>query len=454
MREAKRGPNLLPIVFVLGAVLWVIATTGGHQLFINEVLGDAYDSQADHLLSGDVGVDPAASRWETMMVNGKARIYFGPFPAFARMPLNYFYPAGRGAWSRFCGFCAACVALAAFAGLLQTALRLSALSNRWQNWVGSACLVGFVFGSPLLFYVGSPTIYNEAILWGFAWSVACLYFALRSREADGAALTWSLLAFSFCAGAALLSRATFGAPFLLIAALLGIQLFQRRSTRNLAALLLPLGAALVFYVILTWAKFGHLSGMPLDYSINQDQRNFAVKHGVFRIERVPYSFADYFFLRYPELQNDFPFLRVVWRYFNHPNLYVMPFSETHLSILWSSSWLLVGAIIGFILLGRRESTDVLDRGIAISLLAQVILILSFMGLSQRYTAEIFPFLIFCFIIFLRNGGILLVRMRHAILGLVALCTIINTLSTAFWLAHDKNLPIETRTFWKFGQNRN
>jgi hypothetical protein len=314
--------------------------------------------------------------------------------------------------------------------------------------------VGFVFGSPLLFFVGSPTIYNEAILWGFAWSVAGLYFALRSREADGAALTWSLLAFSFCAGAALLSRPTFGAPFLLIAALLGIQLFQRRSVRNLAALLLPLGAALVFYVVLSYAKFGHFSGMPLVYSINQDQRNFSVKHGIFRIERVPYSFADYFFLRYPEVQNEFPFFRVVWRYFNHPDLYVMPFSETHLSILWSSSWLLPGAIIGFILLGRRGSTDVLDRGIAIGLLAQVILILSFMGLCQRYTAEIFPFLIFCFIIFLRESGMILVRMRYAILGLVTLCTIINTLSTAFWLAHDKNLPIETRTFWKFGQNGN
>ena len=119
---------------------------------------------------------------------------------------------------------------------------------------------------------------------------------------------------------------------------------------------------------------------------------------------MPYSFADYFLLRYPELQNDFPFLRVMWRHFNHPNLYVMPFSETHLSIIWSSSWLLVGAIIGFILLCRRESTYVLDRGIAISLLAQVILILSFMGLCQRYTAEIFPFLIFCFFIFLRKGG--------------------------------------------------
>ena len=84
----------------------------------------------------------------------------------------------------------------------------------------------------------------------------------------------------------------------------------------------------------------------------------------------------------------------MWRHFNHPNLYVMPFSETHLSIFWSSSWLLLGAIIGFMLLARRESTDALDRGIAISFLAQVIVILSFMGLCQRYTAEIFPFLIF------------------------------------------------------------
>jgi hypothetical protein len=210
----------------------------------------------------------------------------------------------------------------------------------------------------------------------------------------------------------------------------------------------------VFYIILTYAKFGQLSGMPLGYSINQDQANFALKYGIFRVARVPYSFADYFFLRYPELQHEFPFLRVMWRHFNHPNLYVMPFSETHLSIIWSSSWLLVGAIIGFILLARRESADTLDRGIAISLLAQVILILSFMGLCQRYTAEIFPFLIFCFVIFLRKGGVVLVRTRYAMLGLVALCTITNTLATAFWLAHDTNLPVETRTFWKLGQNTN
>jgi hypothetical protein len=287
MAEEGRAPNLLPVALVLAAFLWIIATTGGHRVFVKEVLGDAYDSQAEHFLRGDVGVDAAASRWETMIVNGKARIYFGSFPAFVRMPLNFLYPTGRGAWSRFSGFCAGIIALAAFAGLLRMALRSSCLSIRWRNWVGSACLVALVFGSPLLFFVGSPTIYNEAILWGFAWSLAALYFALRSREAEGTTLVRSLLGFSFCAAAALLSRATFGAPFLLIAPLLALRVFRRNPIRNLAALFLPLVAALLFYLFLTYARFGDFSGMNLSYYINPVQREFALKHGVFRLERVP-----------------------------------------------------------------------------------------------------------------------------------------------------------------------
>ncbi len=453
MIEEERAPNLLPVTLVLGALLWIIATTGGHQVFVKEVLGDAYDSQAQHFLRGDVGVDAAASRWETMIVHGKARIYFGPFPAFIRIPLNFLYPSGRGAWSRFSGFCAGIITLAAFAGILRTSLRFSCLSTRWRNWLGNASLIGLVFGSPLLFFVGSPTIYNEAILWGFAWSLAALYFALKSREAEGVSLTYSLLGFSCCAAAALLSRATFGVPFLLIAPLLALRLFRRNPIRNFAALFLPLVAALFFYLFLTYARFGDFSGMSLSHYINPVQREFALKHGVFRLERVPYSFMDYFALRYPELQNKPPFFKVMWRFFNHPNFYVMPFTETHLSILWSSSWILLGAIMGFILLARCGSTNWLDRGIAIALLAQVIVILSFMGLAQRYTAEIFPFLIFGFFIFLRKGGIALLHMRYAILGLVAVSVTINTLSTAFWLGQDKNLPIETRTFWQLGQNR-
>jgi hypothetical protein len=245
----------------------------------------------------------------------------------------------------------------------------------------------------------------------------------------------------------LLSRATFGAPFLLIAPLLALRLLRRNAISNLASLFLPLAAALLFHLFLSYARFGDFGGMNLGYSINPVQREFAQKHGLFRLERVPYSFADYFILRYPELQNNPPFLKVRWRPFNHPTLYVMPFSETHLSIVWSSSWITLGAVLGVAMLLRPGGSNGVDRTIAAILLVQVIGILSFMGLAQRYTAEFFPFLVFAFLFFLQRGRAAF-HLRYLIISLVAVSVIINSLSTAFWLGEDKNLPIETRAFWK------
>ena len=168
---------------MLSVLLWFYTTTGGRQVFVKEVLGGAYDSQAEHFLHGNVDVDAAAIGHEAMIVDGKVRMYFGPFPAFLRIPLNFVYPAGHGKWSRVSGFCAGIVALCAFAGLMRTALQLLSLSLRARNWVGNACIVGFALGSPLLLLLGNLSIYDEAIIWGLAWSLAALYFALRSRQA-------------------------------------------------------------------------------------------------------------------------------------------------------------------------------------------------------------------------------------------------------------------------------
>jgi hypothetical protein len=445
--DGNRAPNLLPVALVLSAVLWLFTMTGGRDIFVKEVLGGAYDSQAQHFLRGDVGVDAAASAHETMIVNGKVRMYFGPFPALLRIPLNFIYPPGHGKWSRISGFCAGVTALFAFAGLVRTALRSSPLSTRALNWIGNACVIGFALGSPLLLLLGNLSIYDEAIIWGFAWSLAALYFAYRSRTIEGAALTRSLLAFSFCAGAALLSRATFGAPFVLIAPLLAIRLFHRQPIRNITALLLPLGAAVVFYLFLSYARFGDFSGMNMRYNINPVQRDFAVKHGLFRIERVPYSFADYFVLRNPKLQREAPFFKANRTDYDHENLYVMPFTETYSSLLWSSSWILLGAVIGMAMLLRPGGGDSVDRAIAAILLLQVIVILSFMGLAQRYVAELFPFLIFGFLIFLQQGKMAF-QLRYLLIGLVVVSVVINSLSTISWLVEaDMNVPAATRTKW-------
>lgn len=448
MTEENRAPNLLGIGLVLAALLWIFTTTGGQQIFVSEVLGEAYDSQAEHFLRGDVEVDSQASRHETLIVNGKTHMYFGPFPAFLRIPLNYIYPSGQGLWSRISGFSAGMIALASFAGIVRLALRSAQLSLGWKNLLGDACMVGFALASPLLLLLGNLSIYDEAIIWGFAWSVAALYFALRSREAEGAALTGHLLGFSLCAGAALLSRATFGVPFLLITPLLALRLFRRNPIRNLAALFLPLGTAFLFYLFLTYARFGDLSGMPMRYSINPEQRNFAVKHGLFRLERVPYSFADYFFLRRPEPQREPPFLKARRQFYNHPTLYVMWFTETYSSLLWCSSWILVGAAIGVAMLLRPGGASSIDRAIAAILLLQCLLILSFMGLAQRYLAEFFPFLIFAFAIFLRTSRAAF-QLRYVLTVLVAVSALVNSLTTVCWLVDaDLNVPKETRAKWE------
>src|SRR6266480_3553089 len=180
-RSSDYVPQFLPLLLLLSVFLWFYTTTGGRQVFVKEVLGGAFDSQAEHFLRGNVDVDVDAIAHESMIVNGKVRMYFGPFPAFLRIPLNFVYPAGHGKWSRISGFGAGIIALFAFAGLIRTALRSSPLSLRGRTWLGYACTVGFALGSPLLSLLGNLSIYDEAIIWGLAWSLAALYFAF-ARE--------------------------------------------------------------------------------------------------------------------------------------------------------------------------------------------------------------------------------------------------------------------------------
>ena len=427
----------------------MFTTTGGRQIFVKEVLGGAYDSQAEHFLHGDVGVDVDAIGHDAMIVNGKVRMYFGPFPALLRVPLNFIYPEGHGKWSRISGFCAGVIALFAFAGLMRTALCSSPLSSRARAWLGNACVIGFAFGSPLLLLLGNLSIYDEAIIWGFALSLGAIFFAFRSRKAEGSALTGALLGFSLCAGCALLSRVTFGAPFILIAPFLALAIRPENRIINLAALLLPLGAALAFYIWLSCARFGSPFGVNFDYYINPVHAEFAHKFGVFSPRRIPYSFADYFSLRFPAVQSEPPFLAADRHSYDYPSLYSNDFSEVYLPLPWCSGWLVFGAIMGIICLVRRSCADAFERGAAVALFGQCLCILSYFLLAQRYAADLYPFLIFCLVIFLYSGGPALLRSRHLIIGLIAVSILVNSLATISWLIDaDQNVPPTTKGAWE------
>ena len=434
-------------MIVLSALLWIIATTGGRELFVKEILGGAFDSQAEQFLRGDVDVDGDAIRWEAMIVNGHTRMYFGAFPALLRVPLNAMYPAGRGAWSRLSGFLAAEVALLAFAGLLSDALRASTLSTHWRRWLGGAGLVAFVFATPLLFLLGNMAIYSEAIIWAFAWSISAIYFAWHSRTAEGRSLTLSLLGFSISAGFALLSRLTFGAPVLLIALLLALRFVRQKNMRPLVALFLPLVAALTFHLFLSYARFGNFSGINFDSYVNPVHREVAHKYGIFRLDRLPYGFADYFDLHLPPIQSHPPFFSVDRRFANFPPSYSLPFSETYVPVTWASAWLVAGAIRGLICLLRRRGADLFQLGGTAAFAGQSLLILCFFTLAQRYSTELYPFLIFCTVLFLRQSGKILPATRWTFAALIPLSIFMNFFATASWLQHDGSLPRETRLFW-------
>jgi hypothetical protein len=440
--------RFLPLLLVLSVLLWFYTTTGGRQIFVKEVLGGAYDSQAKHFLRGNVDVDVQAIAHEAIIVNGKVRMYFGPFPAFLRIPLNLLHPEGYGKWSRISGFCAGIIALFAFAGLIGTALRCSPLCPAARNWLGNACLAGFALGSPLLLLLGNLSIYDEAIIWGLAWSLAALYFALRSRQADGAALTRSLLWFSLCAGGALLSRVTFGIAFILIAPLLALRIPGENRTTNLLVLLLPLGTAIAFYVWLSYARFGTFTGVNYDYYINPVHSEFAHKYGVFSPLRIPYSFADYFSVRFPRIKPQPPFLEAGRHSYYYPTLFSNPDSEVYVSVLWSSSWLVFAAITGIVCLVRRGG-NLFERWLVVALFVQFLCILSYFLVAQRYATDLYPLLIFCLIMFLASSGAWLLRLRHIIIALVVLSVVVNSLATVSWLVDaDQNVPDQTKAAWQ------
>jgi len=55
--DSDPAPRFLTLLLLLSALLWVFTMTGGQQVFVKEVLGGAYDSQAEHFLRGNIDVD-------------------------------------------------------------------------------------------------------------------------------------------------------------------------------------------------------------------------------------------------------------------------------------------------------------------------------------------------------------------------------------------------------------
>lgn len=386
------------------------------DLFEPELRSSTFDSLGKSLMAGRADVENHTINWEGLQINGKTYIYQGPFPALLRIALNSIAPQHYGEWARVSTLLAMLI-IAGTGGVI--------------GWViagtrGATLLaIGLSLGSPALYLAANSRIYHESIIWGLAWSVvgiAGIVIAIATT-AKRSGLVLLSIAFTF----ATLSRVTFGIPLALSMIILWLIAYQkwRLALGTLASLAIP---ALLGVLIQSWynfARFGNALKF-IDYSV------FYIKPdtlgGEFNIKRVPEALTNYLLPQIGNLDSAPLFVRTATSTLWHPELF-FGWQEQITPLLLCSPWLLFGTSIS--LFKSKKLPEL--RWFLLPFGLQVALILSYYFITQRYAAELIPFLLLGTIITLAGlqDSQKIIRVLWA---LVCLSTIATGISTLSWLA--------------------
>ena len=420
--QERRSPELWGPAsgFLTLLILWIyfqLLTRGTAEWFYVETLGPAYDSLGDSLLLGSSALRPDTIRWEAVKVGGQSYMYFGPWPALLRIPLNFGIEDYWGLWSRLSCFTAVSLALGSFVRLAQRAL------NTNQHWSAEnarllflVSILAFGLGTPILFLAISASIYHESIVWGLAasiWALDATWQILVDEESSPA----SLLQLSFAVAVALLSRVTFGAPLLGVLALCALKILAGRSltpdsSRNrrervaAAASLLPALVAVFFQWFYNVDRFGSpLVFARLDLleymAANRESWESFEAWGRLNVQRIPVSVFNFFGFQGEFFSTSFPWVRAIRAWHPDGNLYPQMFDSLVISLVIVSPAFVFGSILGFWGLTRSPGHWLL-KICTLGLLAQCILVFSYFIMEQRYAADFMPFMTLGYVIFLRG----------------------------------------------------
>jgi hypothetical protein len=208
---------------------------------------------------------------------------------------------------------------------------------------------------------------------------------------------------------ALLSRVTFAIPIavalalLLLRALAGrFQQGAQKTGRAKAVLLLVLAVspAVVggaFQLWYTHARFGSILDV---ININTYVRPAEIG-GVFNVRRIPSALRNYFGLTARSLTGHPPFFQMARVRYGNDALF-LGWKEETLSLSLGSSWLVLGALGGFLALLHRPRSA-LAIALVIFFGLQGLLISTYYFVTQRFSAEFLPFLIFLFFLWAYHG---------------------------------------------------
>lgn len=184
------------------AVYLLVATRAGTGVlrtqFDNRAYSQFFDLQAEALLRGDLALPENSIGIEAFVVDGREQMYFGLFPALARLPVSAVTDAWFGELT----------VVSSFLAWLVFVVSAWALTDRVVDTVGRISVpvvviwkVGVALGTPMLMLAGPAWVFSEAIMWGvaatvlFQWRLYCELEepSVRNELGLGAALVLTAL---------------------------------------------------------------------------------------------------------------------------------------------------------------------------------------------------------------------------------------------------------------------
>ena len=398
--------------------LWFI-TAGGRSLFGTDIFGYLPDALAKSFLSGRADLSAHDLQNEAWFANGKHFTHFGTFPAFLRVIPDALAPQFFGRWSRLSCFIAGSLTLWAIAMLFQAALHRIDVKDRLKTPLLCGLMIGSALGTPLFLLMITACLYHEVFIWGLCGSMWVLAVFFDDHLQSRRPFLALFLITSFSA-IALLSRMTFGAPCLVIAALSALrcfppQLSDKRPLIKWVLALAPIVAALGFFALYNHARFGTIwTVYPLNALVVYQHTAPEWLPSVLDWKRVPTALRSYLGFSSQCLMPSFPFFRTVPSFdFDVANNY----KEMNFPLTIGSPWLIVPAIGGLRELlkfdpQRRglnwrtllKNEAVLHCLVFYALLAECLVILAAKCGTWRYQTEFLPLLFFLVAFFFQSSG--------------------------------------------------
>jgi hypothetical protein len=286
---------------------------------------DFFDAQARAFLDGHWDVPRDVVAFEGFAIDGKAYIYFGPWPALLRTPLLAVTDRFDGRLTTV-SMALAMVVFAVAAYRLNLAVREIVRGGAGVTRgeiVATAGLAVAVLAGPPLWLASAAVVYHEAILWGLALTVATLDAAARWIRRP---THRGLAAVGVLGALAVSSRQTLGlgiiATLAAVALVAGTARLLRRTGRSVDPLpgvrpggvLLVCGLLVIVAAIPNLARFGDPRGPPIERQIASstfdDRKAFLEANGNswFGPQFVPTTLLQYARPDAFDLRGSFPWL--------------------------------------------------------------------------------------------------------------------------------------------------